>query len=91
MIIPALPNAAQLEVLAHQRTKKLAVYRIVSAVEDAVCRNCMDEGVVYVSFLGAGPTKAPITTKVPSTWVEHGWYVIENTKAYPCPHCQKAA
>lgn len=87
MIIPSLPTLAIAEIKAHNQAKKIAVYRIVDPVENPACPNCMDEHIVYVSFLGTGPTKTPTTMMKPSTWVDTGWYVIERTAAYPCPRC----
>ena len=93
-ISPYLPPAAKIEVTQHERAGKLVVHRLVEGKEADACRNCAGEGLLYLSFLGAGPTKTPITNIKPSTWVEAserngaGWYVIERTAAYPCPHCQ---
>jgi hypothetical protein len=87
MIIPSLPSAAIADIKVHQAGRKLAVQRIVEPIELARCKNCMDDSVVYVSFLGTGPTKQPTTMGKPSTWLEHGWYVIERTASYPCPAC----
>ena len=62
--------------------------------KDGACKNCAGEGIAYLSFLGAGPAKTPITSLKPSTFVEkserngEGWYVIERTKGYLCPACQ---
>jgi len=87
MIIPRLPEIALAEIKAHQATRRLAVQRIVEPIPFPPCKNCMGDGVVYVSFLGSGPSKAPVTMHKPSTWFETGWYVIERTAAYPCPSC----
>jgi hypothetical protein len=87
VIIPTLPNNALLEIRAHEVGRKIAVQRIVTPIPLAHCKNCMDDGVVYVSFLGTGPTKQPVTMAKPSTWVENGWYLIERTSGYPCPCC----
>ena len=87
MIVPTLPNNALLEIKAHQVGGKIAVQRIVDPTPLARCKNCMDDGVVYVSFLGTGPTKQPVTPAHPSTYVETGWYVIERTAGYACPCC----
>ena len=62
----------------------------------AVCGNCQDVGVVYVSFLGMGPTDHPVTIMKASAWLDAdggrgigaGWYIVEKTIGYPCPHCQ---
>ena len=87
MIIPTLPQLALTEIKFHQATKRMAVQRILEPKILARCKNCMDEGAVFVSFLGTGPTQQPVTMHKPSTYVETGWYVIERTAAYPCPVC----
>jgi hypothetical protein len=87
VIIPRLPDKAELEIKLHRAQKKIAVQRIVDEIPLSRCRNCMDDGVVYVSFLGTGPTRQPVTMAHPSTWVENGWYLIERTAGYPCPLC----
>lgn len=95
-LTPYLPPAAKIEVQTHERMGKLVVHRILEGKENDACKNCAGEGVVYVSFLGSGPAKTPLTNLKPSTWVEKserngaGWYVIERTAGYPCPHCQGA-
>ena len=93
MIIPTLPDIARAEAKAHIASGKLAVHRIVSPKMAAECPNCQDDGLVFVSMLGAGPSKQPIGTSKPSTYVEgdgyakRGWYLIERTVSYSCPMC----
>ena len=46
-----------------------------------------------VSCCSKGPTQSPITMAKPSTYYEggpkfdKGWYLIERTISYICPHC----
>jgi hypothetical protein len=93
MLIPTLPDEALIEVRAHVAAGKLAVHRIVEARPLAQCQNCQDDGLVYVSLLGAGPAKQPIGTSKPSTYFpgdgygRKGWYLIDRTASYPCPAC----
>lgn len=92
-ITPYLPQDAIDRIKLWQASKKVAVQRVVPVNYGAKCQNCQDHGVVYVSFLGSGPSRAPITIKHPSTYVEgngkimEGWYIIENTIGFVCPHC----
>lgn len=92
-IAPYLPPEAVAQVKGWAAAKKIAVQRIVARRNGSECENCQDVGVVYVSFLGRGPTRTPITIKKPSTYVEAdgqvraGWYVIDHTLGYECPHC----
>ena len=96
MLIPELPEIAKAEVRAHVASGKLAVHRIVEAKPLAACPNCCDDGLVFVSLLGAGPAKQPIGTSKPSTYFEgdgygkKGWYLIERTASYSCPKCSGA-
>jgi hypothetical protein len=93
MIVATLPDRAWKEIGAWVNSGKLAVHRIIQEKPLAHCKNCQDEGYVYVSYLGSGPSMQPVTTAVPCTWVDKsemngaGWYVIENTIAYECPRC----
>jgi hypothetical protein len=93
MFIPTLPDLALAEIKAHISSGKLAVHRIVEPKPLAACQNCNDDGLVYVSLLGAGPSKQPIGTGKPSTYFEgdgfgkKGWYLIERTASYGCPKC----
>lgn len=93
MLIPTLPDQAMLEIRAHLASGKLAVHRVVEQKQISKCQNCQDDSVVYVSFLGAGPTKQPLGLSKPSTFVQgdgyakRGWYEIERTVSYPCPTC----
>jgi hypothetical protein len=93
MLIPTLPDIALSEVKVHTLSGKLAVHRIVEAKPLSACQNCADDGLVYVSFLGAGPAKQPIGTSKPSTYFQgdgygkKGWYLIDRTVSYPCPRC----
>jgi hypothetical protein len=93
MLIPTLPEIALAEIKAHMASGKLAVHRIVEAKPLAACQNCADDGLIYVSLLGAGPSKQPIGMSKPSTFFEgdgyakKGWYLIDRTASYPCPKC----
>jgi hypothetical protein len=93
MLIPTLPEAALIDVRAHIASGRLVVHRIIEAKPLAQCTNCADDGVLYVSFLGAGPSKQPIGMGKPSTYFEgdgfgkKGWYLIERTASYSCPKC----
>lgn len=93
MLIPTLPEIARMEAKAHAASGKLAVHRIIEQKPIAKCKNCQDDSLVYVSFLGAGPTKQPLGLSKPSTFVagdgfvKQGWYEIERTVSYPCPNC----
>lgn len=90
MILPTLPDAAKSDVRAWNATKRKAARRVIvgMGVDGLTCKNCAGLGEVYISFLGAGPTKAPVTSKKPSTHIDgEGWYLIEDTKGYPCPAC----
>jgi hypothetical protein len=93
MLIPTLPELATIEVRAHVASGKLAVHRIVEPKPMAACSNCCDDGLVYISLLGAGPSKQPVTMSKPSTYFggdgfgKKGWYLIERTASYPCPKC----
>ena len=93
-IAPYLPPIARVEVQQHEAGKKLCVHRIVESHGDESCKNCAGEGIVYLSFLGAGPTRLPLPGTRPSTFVPasekngEGWFIIEKTSGYPCPHCQ---
>lgn len=87
MILPTLPDIAKSDVKAWNGAGKRAARRIIDDSTGS-CKNCGGLGEVLVSFLGTGPSKAPMTTKKPSTWIENeGWFVIEDTKGYPCPVC----
>ena len=96
MLIPTLPDIAMVEVKAHVASGRLAVHRIIEQKPIATCQNCQDEGVIYVSLLGAGPSKQPIGMSKPSTYLggdgyaKRGWYQIERTASYPCPRCSGA-
>lgn len=92
-VAPYLPQEAKDKIRVWEMNGKIAVQRIVPNSSSAKCKNCQDHGVVYVSFLGKGPTKAPLTTKKPSTYLEgngrvgEGWYIVDTTVGYICPHC----
>lgn len=87
MILPTLPDIAKADVKAWNAQGKRAARRIIDQ-HTGTCKNCQGLGEVLVSFLGVGPTKAPVTTKKPSTWIENeGWFLIEDSKSYPCPVC----
>jgi predicted RNA-binding Zn-ribbon protein involved in translation (DUF1610 family) len=96
MVIPTLSDQAMHEIRAHVASGKLAVHRIVEQKQIARCQNCQDDSVIYVSFLGAGPTKQPLGHSRPATFVQgdgyarRGWYEIERTVSYPCPACALA-
>ena len=92
-VTPYLSKTAKFDVRQHEAQRKLVVHKVLESKE-GTCPNCAGEGIVYLSFLGAGPSKVPITTKAPSTFVEkserngEGWFVIERTQGYLCPACQ---
>ena len=93
-ITPYLPAEARSDIREWELAGKIAVHRVAESNPRALCQNCMDHGVIYVSYLGAGPTRQPITIKKPSTYIEPGellkpgWYIITRTVTYICPHCK---
>lgn len=90
-----LPDRAMSDVKAWVFQGKRAAHRCVEDKPLAACKNCQDEGLVYVSFLGSGPSQQPITMHKPSTYLDlvdgKGWYLIENTTSYECPVCHAMA
>lgn len=87
MIVPTLPGDAKADVQAWNARGGLAVRRIVSRSRDGDCPNCGGLRVVLVSFLGAGPSHTPVTLNKASAFVDAGWWVVEDTRGYPCPVC----
>jgi hypothetical protein len=88
MILPTLPDAAKQDIRDWNRQGKKAARRILDPQPGGPCPNCQGLGQVVVSFLGFGPTPGHQAGFKPSTWVQgEGWYVIEDTKSYPCPVC----
>lgn len=92
-VTPYLPDDVKDEIWVWRQSGKAAFIRVVpQTANEEDCRNCAGVGVVYVSFCSAGPFKyAPGSL---ATYFEGGpmagagWYTIEETKSYPCPHCQ---
>ncbi len=61
---------------------------------DTDCSSCGGEGNVFLRFLRDGPTPQPRAEKEhANTWlpsspvIKAGWWVIERTDGYLCPHC----
>ena len=78
------------------RARGKAVFQmVVETREDAECRNCSDVRYIYLSFCKAGPFQTAPSTKAVVTWFDgnniygKGFYIVENTVAYPCPHCEQ--
>lgn len=88
MILPTLPEIAKSDASAWNAQGKRVARRILDAPSHSACSNCAGLGEVIVSFLGAGPTKTPLTSHKPSTYIkDEGWYLVEATKCYACPVC----
>ena len=57
------------------------------------CRNCAGLGTNVVQFTKSGPAKTPPATTAPIVWFDgdgmagKGWYIIERTVEFTCPHC----
>lgn len=88
MILPTIPAIAKEDVRSWNAQGKRAARRILNEAQYSTCKNCQGLGEVIISFLGAGPTKTPVATKKPSTYIkDEGWFLIEATKSYACPVC----
>jgi hypothetical protein len=88
MILSTLPDIAKQDVSDWNRKGKKAARRVLNPQPGAPCQNCQGLGHVIVSFLGFGPSQDHQAGQKPATWVQgEGWYVIEDTKSYPCPVC----
>ena len=93
-VTPYLPVDAKQEMRGWERGKKPTFARVMEQYPNAKCKNCGDRGFIMVSYCGKGPTFAPITTAKASLYFEgnaqfgKGWYQIERTISYICPHCK---
>jgi hypothetical protein len=58
------------------------------------CPNCDGMEMVYIRLAEAGPYKTPGSGKNISTWYDgdgqygKGWYIIDRTIGFECPHCK---
>ena len=94
-ITPYLPEEAKIDARLWQRSGEhnVAFVRALPRSESGGCQNCGDRGVVYVTFAVGPPTRTPKGIARPSCWfdgdgrVAKGWYEIDRTRAFPCPHC----
>ena len=95
-ITPYLPPTARNEIAAWKASGRTAFIRAATPLPNVQCKNCADLGYVYVTFCRAGPMK-----RVPGSGIAvyydggadagKGWYVVDHTKAFACPHCGIAA
>jgi hypothetical protein len=94
-VTPYLPEEAIAHMRSWQAKGKIATVCAFEKHPQPICGNCQDMGIVYVSFLGDGPTVTPPTIRKAATYLEAdgekhrrgGWYIIEQTAGYWCPHC----
>lgn len=96
LITPYLPEAAKIDIAEWKAKGKRVFQRVPEQNRNGQtrCRNCGDLGAVYVSFIKAGPFDRVPSSKKPLTYCEgghlvgKGWYIINRTKGYDCPHCE---
>lgn len=94
-ITPYLPQAALNDATEWSRKKKVVFQKVLPEVHGAKCRNCQDAEFVLVSFCRAGPFREVPNHRVGEvlTWFDEGpgvgsgWFIVENTITYTCPHC----
>jgi len=94
-VIPYLPSRVKTEANDWRKKGRAVFQRIISTREDVLCRNCGDVRYIYLSFCKAGPFQSAPSTKAVVTWFDgdningKGFYIVENTVAYSCPHCEQ--
>jgi len=95
-ITPYLPADAEQDIEICERSGKAAFIKVIAQSANAEeCKNCAGIGFIYVSFCRAGPIKYHPGSGSIGIWHDgdhlhgRGWYVVGETRAYPCPHCGK--
>lgn len=99
-VIPYLPPQARIDAKDWRAKGKAVFQRVIPARTDAnrtpdECQNCHDVRHVYLSFCKAGPFKSAPSTKAIVTYFKgdnlngEGFYIVKDTVAYPCPHCEQ--
>lgn len=82
----SLPAQAVSDVRKWKAGGKVVVFRLIEALSEILCQNCHGDGGLYVSFLGKGPFQSASPRKI-CTWLDPGWYEVEQTLRYVCPVC----
>ena len=94
-ISPYLTAQAKADARSWRAQGKAVFQRICNVRDGAECRNCSDVRYVYLSFCKAGPFPSAPSTKAVVTFFNgdningKGYYIVKNTVAYPCPHCEQ--
>jgi hypothetical protein len=94
-VMPYLPPQAKTDAENWRRQKKAVFQRVVPTRNEDECKNCHDIRYIYLSFCKAGPFKSAPSTKAIVTYFEgdhlngEGFYIVKDTVAYPCPHCDQ--
>ena len=97
-ITPTLPTKANFDIATWRGRGKYhnAFIRPLVQIDGALCKNCVDDGHVRVSYCRAGPFASVPNHKAGETltWFDgdersgKGWYIIQNTVSYDCPLCR---
>ena len=97
-ITPTLPTKARFDISAWRTRGKYhnAFIRPLVQIDGVLCKNCVDDGYVRVSYCRAGPFASVPNHKAGETltWFEgdekngKGWYIIAHTASYDCPLCR---
>ena len=97
IITPYLPKFAELAINEHYKsTKQPAFLKAVDLNPNytCYCQNCAGLGMIFVQFAEKGPFHEIPMTRKAITYFEgdgvsgKGWYIIEKTENFTCPHCK---
>jgi hypothetical protein len=95
-ITPYFPVDAMAVARIHQNKNNQPVFTWSVNISDepGECPNCGGNGEIYMRLAERGPYSFVPGSKNAVTWYDgdgqfpKGWYVIQETMAFPCPKCQ---
>ena len=100
IITPYLPKEAELAIKDWLRNHPAAFVMANDRGDnwdDTYCRNCAGMGIISIRFADKGPYKFVPQTDRAITWFDgdgitrKGWYILEPTRGFTCPHCKGEA